>query len=103
MVDRAIRPGRAAGPEVQRVAPPARHRVQVRRFITTCHGENKLSSSVFFLPNGHAPILAPALEENTSGTADALDDLEDTAYESTGFLYEVGFRWLVNQIQIEFG
>lgn len=48
------------------------------------------------MPNGHAPILAPALAENTSGTADALDDFQDIAYESTGFLYEVGFRWLVN-------
>ena len=43
-----------------------------------------------------ALVCSTSLEENTSGTADALDNFEDTAYESTGFLYEVGFRWLVN-------
>ncbi len=54
------------------------------------------------MPNGHAPILAPALEENTSGTDDALDDFKITAYESAGFLYEVGFRWIVNPDDDEF-
>lgn len=53
-------------------------------------GEKALSSSVFFLPNGYGPPLA----DNTTGTDDALDDFKDTAYESTGFLHEVGFRWL---------
>ena len=58
-----------------------------------------LSASVVFLPNAYGPRLA----KNTSDTLDALDIFKETAYESTGFLYQVGFKWLIKDPTSEWG